>query len=37
MSGVLIDFGAGMALLRSVVICFTTFFVSPPNESEGIV
>ena len=31
------DFGAGMARLRSVAICFTAFCVSPPNESEGTV
>ena len=37
MSVVLMDFGAGMARLRSVAICFTTFCVSNPNESEGKV
>ena len=30
-------FGAGMARLRSVVVCFTTLYVSSPNESEGKV
>ena len=28
------DFGAGMAQLRSVAIFFTGFCVSPPNERE---
>ena len=31
---VLMGFGAGMAKLRSVAICFTAFCVSSPNERE---
>ena len=34
---VLMGFGAGMAKLRSVAICFTAFCVSSPNEREGTV
>ena len=34
---ILMGFSAGMARLRSVVICFTKFCVSPPNEREGTV
>ena len=34
---VLMGFGAGIARLRSVAICFTAFFVSYPNEREGTV
>ena len=34
---VLMDFGAGMARLRSVAICFTGFFVSSRNEIDRIV
>ena len=37
MSVVTVDFGAGMAQLRSVLIFNTAFCVSPPNESKGIV
>ena len=37
MSFISLDFGAVMAWLRIVVICFTEFFLSPPNESEGTV
>ena len=37
MSVVLVDLGAGMARLSSVVICFNEFCVSPLNESEGTV
>ena len=37
MSVVLMDFGTGIARFRSVSICFTGFFVSSPNESEGTV
>ena len=34
---VLIGFGAGMARLRSVAICFTTLCVSSPNKREATV
>ena len=34
---VFLDFGAGMAWLRIVAICFTTFCVSSPNEREVTV
>ena len=37
MSGVSINFGAGMACLISVAVCFIPFFVSSPNLSEGTV
>ena len=37
MSDVLMDSGAGMARSRIVAICFTVFFVSSTNESEGTV
>ena len=34
---VLVEFGAGMAWLRSVAICFTGFCVSSLNEREVAV
>ena len=37
MSFISLDFGEVMAWLRIVVICFTEFCLSPPNESEGTV
>ena len=35
MSVITMAFGAVMARLRSVAICFTVFSVLSPNESEG--
>ena len=37
MSGVSIACGAGMSLLRSVVVCFVELCVSYPNENEVTV
>ena len=34
---VLVGFGAGMPRLRSVLVCFTKFCVSYPNERERTV
>ena len=37
MSVLSMDFGTGMARLRSVDICCTEFYVSSPNENDGTV